>query len=113
MAKKIEEMDFYEVLNLRLDATGQEVREAYDLAVATYHPDALASYGVLSAEERGEMLDKIEKAFQTLGDAAARKAYDTLILPSRPSPGNGPFSGNPPTGWRSKTPRRKRNSGIG
>jgi DnaJ-class molecular chaperone len=84
MQKKIEEMDFYEVLNLRLDATEQEVRKAYDLAVATYHPDALASYGVLSAEERGEMLDRIEKAFQTLGDVAARKAYDALILPSRP-----------------------------
>jgi len=84
MAKKIEEMDFYEVLNLPLDATEQDVRKAYDLAVATYHPDALASYGVLSAEERGEMLDKIEKAFQTLGDAAARKSYDALILPGRP-----------------------------
>ncbi len=72
MAKKIEEMDFYELLNLRLDATEQEILKAYDLAVATYHPDALASYGVLSAEERGEMLDRIEKAFQTLGDAAAR-----------------------------------------
>ncbi|OGD19549.1 MAG: hypothetical protein A2W03_01265 [Candidatus Aminicenantes bacterium RBG_16_63_16] len=84
MVKKIEELDFYELLNLRLDATDQDVRNAYILAVATYHPDALASYGVLSPEERRSVLDRIEKAFETLGDAAARKAYDALILPARP-----------------------------
>jgi len=84
MLKKIEELDFYEVLNLRVDATDQEVRNAYTLAVATYHPDALASYGVLSAEERRSVLDRIKKAFETLGDAEARQSYDALILPTRP-----------------------------
>ena len=84
MVKKIEELDFYELLNLRVDATEQDIRDAYILAVATYHPDALASYGVLSPEERRSVLDRIEKAFATLGDAEARKAYDAMILPARP-----------------------------
>jgi curved DNA-binding protein CbpA len=84
MVKKIEELDFYEILNLRVDATDQDIRNAYILAVATYHPDALASYGVLSPEERRSVLDQIEKAFETLGNAEARKAYDALILPTRP-----------------------------
>ena len=82
--KKIEELDFYEILDVRLDATEEDIRNAYILAVATYHEDALASYGVLSVEERRVMLDRIEKAFETLGDARARQDYDTLILPSRP-----------------------------
>ncbi len=84
MVKKIEELDFYELLNLRVDASDQDVRNAYVLAVATYHPDALASYGVLSPEERRSVLDRIETAFETLRDAEARKAYDAMILPTRP-----------------------------
>ncbi len=83
MVKKIEELDFYELLNLRVDATGQDIRNAYILALATYHPDSLASYGVLSPEERRSVLDRVEQAFETLGNAEARKAYDALILPTR------------------------------
>ena len=84
MVKKVEDMDYYELLNLRVDASTEDVRKAYLLAVATYHPDALASYGVLSADERRQVLDRIEQAFQTLGDAEARKAYDDVVMPSRP-----------------------------
>jgi curved DNA-binding protein CbpA len=84
MVKKIEELDFYELLNLHVDATEQDIRNAYSLAVATYQPDALASYGVLSPEERRSVLERIEQAFETLGNAEARKAYDALIRPTRP-----------------------------
>jgi len=84
MAKKIEEMDFYELLNLSLDASPQEVEKAYLQAVATYHEQALASYGVLSPQERKLILDKIEAAFQTLADPKRRRDYDSMILPSRP-----------------------------
>jgi curved DNA-binding protein CbpA len=84
MAKKIEEMDFYELLNLRLDASPKEIEKAYLLAVATYHEEGLASYGVLSSEERQLILDRIEKAFQTLANRETRKAYDSAILSDRP-----------------------------
>jgi curved DNA-binding protein CbpA len=80
MARKINEMDFYDLLNLRPDATPKQVENAYLLAIATYHEDGLASYGVLSAEERQLMLQRIEQAFQTLRDPVARKAYDTAVL---------------------------------
>jgi curved DNA-binding protein CbpA len=84
MAKKIEEMDFYELLNLRLHASPREIEKAYLLAVATYHEEGLASYGVLSSEERQLILDRIEKAFQTLANRETRKAYDSAILSDRP-----------------------------
>jgi DnaJ-class molecular chaperone len=83
MVKKIEELDFYELLNLSVDATERDIRNAYILALATYQPDALATYGVLSPEERRFVLDRVEQAFETLGNAEARKAYDALILPTR------------------------------
>ncbi len=47
MVKSIKDLDFYELLNLDLDATRVEIENAYLLAVATYHKDGLASYGVL------------------------------------------------------------------
>jgi curved DNA-binding protein CbpA len=84
MVKKIEDLDYYEVLGLPFDASERDIRNGYILAVAAYHEDALASYGVLGAAERRAMLDRIEEAFQTLANAEARQSYDALILPSRP-----------------------------
>jgi DnaJ-class molecular chaperone len=84
MVKKIEDLDFYEILNLRLDATQIEIENAYLLAMATYHEEAMASYGVLTTRERGLILDRIEDAFQTLADPKTRSAYDAMIASSRP-----------------------------
>ena len=84
MVKGIEDLDFYELLNLGLDATRVEIENAYLLAVATYHDEAMASYGVLSAEERGIILGRIEEAFETLADPERRRIYDARILPHRP-----------------------------
>ncbi len=84
MAKKIAELDYYDLLNLRPDASPKEVENAYILAVATYHEDSLASYGVISSEERRLILERIEEAFLTLADPATRKAYDSALGPRRP-----------------------------
>jgi DnaJ-class molecular chaperone len=84
MIKTIEELDFYDILNLRIDASLQEIEGSYLLAAATYHPDAPASHGVLAAKERQLILGRIEEAFAILRDPEKRKAYDALILPQRP-----------------------------
>lgn len=79
MVKKIEDLDYYEILNLTGGASPKDIENAYLLAVATYHQDSLASYGGLIDQERDLILDKIEAAFQTLRDPERRKAYDTQI----------------------------------
>lgn len=84
MTKKIEGMDFYDLLNLRPDASPKEIENAYLLAMATYHEEGLASYGVLSAEERQLVMERIEAAFQTLANPETKKAYDSSILQTRP-----------------------------
>lgn len=84
MIKKIEEMDFYDLLNLRPDASPRDIENAYLLAIATYHQEGLASYGALGDVDRGLILDKIEEAFQTLRDPEKKKAYDPLVLPRHP-----------------------------
>jgi curved DNA-binding protein CbpA len=83
MTKKIEELDFYDLLNLRLNASPREIENAYLLAVATYHREGLASYGALGEAERRAILEKVEEAFQTLSDPARKKAYDDLVLSGR------------------------------
>lgn len=84
MIKKIEEMDFYNLLNLRPDASPKDIENAYILAVAAYHQEGLASYGALPDVDRGIMLDRIEEAFETLRNPEKKKNYDTLVLPGHP-----------------------------
>ena len=84
MIKKIDDLDYYELLNLRSDASQKEIEKSYLLAVATYHEDSLASYGVLREKERAIILNKVEDAFQTLGNPEKRKAYDSLVRDRNP-----------------------------
>lgn len=74
--KNIKAMDFYEVLNVGKSASHQEIERAYYLGKTTYRPKSLASYSLLSEEERQLMLQRIEKAFMTLGDPEKRRLYD-------------------------------------
>src|SRR4030042_1602739 len=60
MIKKIKGMDFYELLNLRADASPREIENAYLMAVSTYHQEGLASYGALGDLDRGLLWDKIK-----------------------------------------------------
>jgi DnaJ-class molecular chaperone len=74
--KKIEDMDFYEILGLNRDAAPEDIAEACRTASSAYAPGALASYGLVTDEERAFMLDRIERARRTLMDPESRAAYD-------------------------------------
>lgn len=78
--KKIEEMDYYELLNIATTATQQEIERAYLLGKSTYRRDSLAYYSLIPEEERQFILGRIEEAFQTLGNPDKRKAYDSNEL---------------------------------
>ncbi len=74
--KRIEDSDFYEVLGIDKDARPEEVIDAYRAAMSAYRPGALASYGLVTEEERRLMLGRIEEAYRTLNDPVARTQYD-------------------------------------
>jgi DnaJ-class molecular chaperone len=85
--KKIEDMDLSEVLGLCRDALPEEVADAYRATVSAYRPGALASYGLITEDERRFMLERIEDAYRILKDPAARTRYDEERLPDGlPSP---------------------------
>ena len=93
--KKSEDTDLYEVLGLDKDARPKEVADAYRAAMSAYRPGALASYGLVTDDERRYMLKRVEDAYRTLNDPAARTRYDEEKLP------NGPAS--PPKAFFRKT----------
>jgi len=78
--KKIDEMDLYEILNVKESVSQQEIESAYHFEKLSYHHDSLAHYSLLSEEERQLHLRRIEEAFKTLGNPKKRKFYDSKIL---------------------------------
>jgi DnaJ-class molecular chaperone len=78
--KKIEDMDHYEILNVKKSASQEEIQRAYRIGISSYSPDSMAHYTLLSEEEREEMLIRIERAFQVLGDPESRREYDEKTL---------------------------------
>ena len=83
--KKIEEMDYYELLNLERNASQEEIERAYLLGIAAYRPDSLASYGLVPGEDRGLILTKIEEAYQALRYEDKRKEYNEVLSKEQPA----------------------------
>ncbi|MCM2278833.1 MAG: helix-turn-helix domain-containing protein [Oligoflexia bacterium] len=71
-----DQQTYYDVLDLKPDASPQEIREAYFRIKATYNKDSVALYSLVGANEREEMLRLIEEAYDTLSHADRRKEYD-------------------------------------
>lgn len=68
--------NFYDILDLRPDASPHQIREAYLRAKATYHKDSAALYSIISTEEREDILHLIEEAYKVLSSPQKRKEYD-------------------------------------
>ena len=59
-------MNYYELLNVTRNASLQEIERAYELCKITYQTDSIAYYSLLSEEDRKQVLNRIEQAFETL-----------------------------------------------
>ncbi|MGK5082433.1 helix-turn-helix domain-containing protein [Bdellovibrionota bacterium FG-1] len=66
----------YDILDIKPDASPQEVREAYLRTKAAYNKDSVALYTLISTEERENMLAQIQEAYETLSNADRRREYD-------------------------------------
>jgi len=74
--KNVMEMDHYELLNVSRNSSLQEIERAYELCKITYQTDSIAHYSLLSEKDRRLVLDRIEKAYETLRNSKKRKTYD-------------------------------------
>jgi len=55
MEKKFAKLNYYEMLDLKPEATFFEIRHAYNAALQIYKDDSLTSYSFFSPEERKEI----------------------------------------------------------
>jgi molecular chaperone DnaJ len=69
--------DYYQLMGISREATGDEVRKAYRRLVMEYHPDRNPN----NPDCEGRMKE-INKAYQVLGDEDKRRQYDLLLQDS-------------------------------
>jgi hypothetical protein len=77
--KTFEELNYYELLNIPLNASSLELRRAFRNATSIYKKDSLLTYSLFSDDEREEILQRIEAAYLTLTDENKRALYDELL----------------------------------
>jgi len=66
--------DYYEIMGLTPEATGEEIKKTYRKLAMQYHPDR--NLGDPECEER---LKEMNEAYQVLGDEQKRRHYDFLF----------------------------------
>ena len=88
--KPLREQNFYEVFEISMSATREQIEQAYELAKKTYGDNSLATYSLFDSEERKEIIRKIHLAYETLSDENRRSQYDQdvlgLVAPGKPTP---------------------------
>ena len=78
--KPIGEQNFYEIFDISPRATRQQIDQAYELAKRTYADESLAAYSLFDAQERKEILRRMQLAYETLSDEERRRRYDREVL---------------------------------
>ena len=63
--------DYYQILNIKRDASPEEIKKAYRKLARKYHPDV--NPGDKQSEER---FKKISQAYDVLSDPKKREIYD-------------------------------------
>lgn len=90
MLKKIEDMNYYELLEVSPRATAQEIHKAYERIRRIYDPNSIALYSLFSPEETEKIRNRIEEAYRTLIYEENRREYDQRLgsasQTSEPSP---------------------------
>jgi DnaJ family protein C protein 2 len=76
-ADELEDLSFYDVLGgIKMHSTPEQIKRAFHKACLKYHPD---KEGANKESKEGDdpVFLKVKEAFETLSDAAKKKAYDS------------------------------------
>jgi len=67
--------NYYQILGVRKDAGGEDIRKAFRQLALRHHPD----HNPANQKEAEEKFKEINKAYEVLGDEQKRRHYDHLI----------------------------------
>ena len=91
MMKKIEDLNFYELLEISPTASAQDIHRAYERVRRVYEPNSIALYSLFTADETSAIHQRVEEAYRTLIYEDNRRKYDALLrerneIPDLPTP---------------------------
>jgi len=69
-------LNYYEVLDVKENATRKEIVDGYQKAKAVYSKDSMALYSLYSDDDSNNMLNLIEEAYQVLINPQRRDLYN-------------------------------------
>jgi hypothetical protein len=95
MIKKIEDLNYYELLEISPKATSQEIHKAYERIRRVYEPNSIALYSLFSPEETAIITQRIEEAYRTLVYDDNRKRYDAMLRGQEELPDLPPLPSEP------------------
>jgi curved DNA-binding protein CbpA len=79
MIKKIEDLNYYELLEVSPTATSQEIHKAYERIRRVYEPNSVALYSLFTPAETDAIQQRIEEAYRTLVYEDNRRNYDAML----------------------------------
>lgn len=71
-----EKNSYYEVLEIPISASQDQILQAYNSALIAYSEDSVAIYSLMSSDDCKAFREKIEEAYSILGNPEKRRAYD-------------------------------------
>ena len=95
MIKKIEDLNYYELLEISPRATSQEIHKAYERVRRVYEPNSIALYSLFSPDETAAITQRIEDAYRTLVYEDNRKRYDAQLKGQEELPDLPPLPSDP------------------
>lgn len=95
--------DYYQILEVELDASEDQIREQYLFLIQAWHPDKFSNARQKTKAE--EKTKDINAAYQILRDSAKRAEYDRSTRSTRPQPEQKqPSQGTAQTAYRREDP---------
>ncbi len=77
--KKFNNQNYYEILEIKQDASYKEIEDAYKRAKDTYSGESLATYSLFTTEDCKEILNAVEDAYRVLSFSKTREEYNRRL----------------------------------
>ena len=79
LARIIDELDYYQMMELEREATGAQLREAYYASARTFHPDANRGRDAETLADCSSVSKRITEGYCVLRNPRKRHAYDQKL----------------------------------